>query len=62
MMRFPVASSDVATVGYDEGTPTVGTGEKVTGTLILDVPVTEGTLVFAPTFADTSLEWQYPAQ
>lgn len=38
----------------------VGTGEKVTGTLILDVPATEGTLVFAPTFADASWEWQYP--
>ena len=40
----------------------VGTGEKVTGTLILDVPATEGTLVFAPTFADASWEWQYPAK
>jgi hypothetical protein len=40
----------------------VGTGEKVTGTLILDVPATEGVLVFAPTFADTSWEWQYPAK
>jgi hypothetical protein len=40
----------------------VGTGEKVTGTLILDVPATKGTLVFAPTFADASWEWQYPAK
>lgn len=39
----------------------VGTREKVTGTLILDVPATEGTLVFAPTFADASWEWQHPA-
>jgi hypothetical protein len=40
----------------------VGTGEKVTGTLILDVPATKGTLVFAPTFADASWEWPYPAK
>lgn len=40
----------------------VGPGEKVTGTLILDVPTTKGTLVFAPTFAQTSWEWQYPAK
>jgi hypothetical protein len=40
----------------------VGVGEKITGTLILDVPATKGTLVFAPTFADKSWEWQYPAK
>jgi hypothetical protein len=40
----------------------VGIGEKVTGTLILDVPATEGTLVFKPTFADSGWEWQYPAK
>lgn len=40
----------------------VGVGEKITGTLILDVPATEGTLVFDPTFANSKWEWQYPAK
>jgi hypothetical protein len=40
----------------------VGIGEKVTGTLILDVPATEGTLVCEPSSADSGWEWQYPAK
>jgi hypothetical protein len=40
----------------------LGPAEKATGKIVLDVPTTEGTLVFDPFFEDAGWEWQYPAK
>ncbi|MFE8886886.1 hypothetical protein ACFYLX_13665 [Pseudarthrobacter enclensis] len=40
----------------------IGPGEKVTGTLILDVPVSSGTLVLDATGGGGGWEWTFPAK
>jgi hypothetical protein len=40
----------------------IGPGENVTGTVLLDVPTTEGTLIFKPIYLKAGWEWQYPAK
>jgi hypothetical protein len=38
----------------------IGPAENVTGTLLLDVPSTEGTLVFKPVYLGAGWEWKFP--
>jgi hypothetical protein len=40
----------------------IGPAEKVSGTLVLDVPVTSGTLIFESTGGGGGWEWAFPAK
>lgn len=39
---------------------TIGPGEKVTGKVLLDVPNSQGTIIFSDVASDAGWEWKIP--
>lgn len=57
----PVSVAGMMCLAQNEQLPQyMGTGEKVTGSVVLDLPTTEGTLVFEPVYG-LGWEWEVPA-